>query len=213
VKIIPKLERGSGKEKREWRYPVDLGNKTCTCRQWQITGLPCAHALFFITSLRGVAGEIDQYVDPYYSVAKFNATYAENVPSIEAKQQWEIVNPCFVLNAPVQTRAPGRPRKTRIRSSVEGSGLGQRKRKCKRCGGLRHIPRNCKNAVDPAFEVEQLEPLHPTYGDDQVPSSVVPSSVERLNCFSSFFHFQVIIFASNENLALLCIVKTWLVLQ
>jgi hypothetical protein len=132
---------------------------------------------FFITSLRGVAGEIDQYVDPYYSVAKFNATYAENVPSIEAKQQWEIMNPCFVLNAPVQTRALGRPRKTRIRSSVEGSGLGQRKRKCKRCGGLRHIARNCKNAVDPAFEVEQLEPLHPTYGDDQVPSSVVPSSV------------------------------------
>jgi hypothetical protein len=42
-------------------------------------------------------------------------------------------------------------RKTRIRSSVEGTGLGPRKRKCKRCGGLGHIARNCKNAVDPAF--------------------------------------------------------------
>jgi hypothetical protein len=99
--------------------------------------LPCTHALFFITSLRGVAGEIDQYVHEYYSIAKFKATYANNVPSIEAKHQWEVVNP----NAPIQTRAPGRPRKTRIRSSAEGSGLGPRKRKCKRCGGLGHIAR------------------------------------------------------------------------
>ena len=34
------------KEKREWRYPVDLEARTCSCRQWQITGLPCIHALF-----------------------------------------------------------------------------------------------------------------------------------------------------------------------
>jgi hypothetical protein len=50
------------REKREWRYPADLQKRTCSCRQWQITGLPCIHALFFITSLRGPAIEIDQYV-------------------------------------------------------------------------------------------------------------------------------------------------------
>jgi hypothetical protein len=94
------------KQKRQWRYPVDLSNRTCTCRQWQITGLPCTHALFFMTSLRGVASEIDQYVHNYYSIAKFKATYAANVPSIEAKHQWEVVDPGFVLNAPVQARAP-----------------------------------------------------------------------------------------------------------
>jgi hypothetical protein len=31
-------------EKREWRYPVDLQKMTCSCRQWQITGVPCIHA-------------------------------------------------------------------------------------------------------------------------------------------------------------------------
>jgi hypothetical protein len=74
------------REKREWRYPVDLQNMTCSCRQWQITGLPCIHALFFITSLRGPAAKIDQYVYECYSVAKFKATYAENVPSMVEKQ-------------------------------------------------------------------------------------------------------------------------------
>ena len=140
------------KEKREWRYPVNLQRKTCSCRQWKITGLPCIHTLYFITSLRGLACEIDQYVHEYYSVARFNATYVDNVPSIEGKHQWTTVDPGFVLHAPVQGRAPGRPRKVRIRSSAEGrKGLGPRKRICKRCGGLGHIARTCKNVVDPAF--------------------------------------------------------------
>jgi hypothetical protein len=110
-----------GREKRGWRYPVDLQKMAYSCRQWQITGLPCIHVLFFITSLRGLDVEIDQYVHEYYSVAKFNTTYAENVHSMVGKHQWDIVNPCFVLHALVQGRAPGRPRKTRIRSSAEGA--------------------------------------------------------------------------------------------
>jgi hypothetical protein len=46
-------------EKREWRYPVDLEHWSCSCRQWQITGKPCIHALFFVTALRGEASGID----------------------------------------------------------------------------------------------------------------------------------------------------------
>jgi hypothetical protein len=123
-------------EKREWRYPMNLQKMTCSYRQWQITRLPCIHALSFITSLRGVDVEIDQYVHEYYPVAKFIATYAENVPSMMGKQQWDIVNLGFVLHTLVQGRAPGRPRKNRIRSSAAGrGGLGPRKRICKRCGG------------------------------------------------------------------------------
>jgi hypothetical protein len=66
------------KKKREWRYHVNLEKKTCGCRQWQISGLPCPHFLFSITSLRGSTTEIDQYVHEYYSIARFNAMYAEN---------------------------------------------------------------------------------------------------------------------------------------
>ena len=139
------------REKREWRYPVDLQKWSCSCRQWQVTGKPCIHALFFITSLRGEASGIDQYVHKFYSVEKFRATYADNLPTLEGKQQWEIVNPGFKLSAPVQNRAPGRPRKTRIRSSSEGKGLGPRRKKCGRCGGRGHHANKCKNSVDAAF--------------------------------------------------------------
>jgi hypothetical protein len=135
---------------------VNLEKKTCSCRQWQISGLSCIHALYFITSLRAPAGEIDQYVDEYYSIARLNVTYADNVPSIEEKHQWKTVDLGFVLHPPVQRRAPGRQRNVRIRSSAEGRiGLGSRKRTCKRREGLSHIARGCKNAVDLAFEEDE----------------------------------------------------------
>lgn len=145
------------KENREWRYPVDIAKETCSCRQWQVKGLPCIHALYFITSLRGPVSEIEPYVHEFYSVAKFKAAYADNIPAMVGKQQWDIVDPGFKLHAPVLRRPKGRPRKTRIRSSAEGAGVGARKRKCKRCGGFGHIARLCTNPVDPAFGEDEAD--------------------------------------------------------
>ena len=159
------------KEKREWRYPVDLEARTCSCRQWQITGLPCIHALFFITSLPGPAGNIQQYVHDYYSVARFKATYAYALPAMEGKQQWDMVDPGFKLCAPVLKRAAGRPRKSRIRPRSEGAGLGARKRKCTRCGGSGHFGKYCDNTVDPAFGESFDEGFDENVGQQPVAST------------------------------------------
>ena len=89
--------------------------------------MPCIHALYFITSLRGLPAQIDQHVYEYYSIAKFNVTYVNNVPCMDGKHKWTTGDPGFVHHAPVQKRAPGRPRKVRIRSCTEGKtrlGLG-----------------------------------------------------------------------------------------
>ena len=159
------------KEKRGWRYPVDLEARTCSCRQWQITGLPCIHALFFITSLPGPAGNIQQYVHDYYSVARFKATYAYALPAMEGKQQWDMVDPGFKLCAPVLKRAAGRPRKSQIRPCSKGAGLGARKRKCTRCGGSGHFGKYCDNTVDPAFGESFDEGFDENVGQQPVAST------------------------------------------
>ena len=105
---------------REWRYPVNLATNECSCRQWQIRGKPCIHALHLMTVIGGEDGEVDQYCSEYFSVAKFRAAYAENVPALLGKDQWNIVDPGFKLHSPVLTRPPGRPRKNRIRVGEEG---------------------------------------------------------------------------------------------
>ena len=73
----------------ERRYQIDTANMTCSCRKWQITGLPCDHALYFIFKLRGEGAEIENFVDDYFTVAKFSATYAENVPPMADENDWE----------------------------------------------------------------------------------------------------------------------------
>jgi hypothetical protein len=100
---------------RQWRYPVSLVHKTCYCRRWQIRGILCIYVLFFMSVITGAEGEVDQY-----SVAKFRAAYAMNVPTLLVKDQWMKVDPGFKLYSPILTRSAGRLRTNRIRASVEG---------------------------------------------------------------------------------------------
>ena len=58
---------------REWRYPVNLATRECSCRQWQMHGKPCIHALHLMTLIGGEDGEVDQYCSEYFSVDEFKA--------------------------------------------------------------------------------------------------------------------------------------------
>ena len=102
------------KHENERRYPVNIANRTCACRKWHVTGLPCHHALFFILALRGEGGEIENFVDDYFSVAKFSATYAENIPAMRDPNDWDTVSPGFKLEPPIVRRSCGRPRNLKI---------------------------------------------------------------------------------------------------
>jgi hypothetical protein len=61
------VKGGSG-----FKCVVNLAEQTCTCRKWQVSGIPCKHAIAFITSLRE---PLEKYVDMYYSVEKLRAAY------------------------------------------------------------------------------------------------------------------------------------------
>ena len=62
------------------RHVTDLENRTCTCRAFQVSRKPCKHAVSFITGIRGIT--IEDFVDDYYSVAKFAAAYAPILPGL-----------------------------------------------------------------------------------------------------------------------------------
>lgn len=100
-----------------WRHTVDLQERKRTCRCWQVTGLPCTHALCIITSIRG---NIEDYVHDYYSVAKFKKAYEKSLKPMTDSKQWPQVNPGFKLWPPLLKRAPGQPRKRRYKSAAEG---------------------------------------------------------------------------------------------
>jgi hypothetical protein len=56
------------------RHVVNTEEHECTCLEWQHTGKPCEHAIFFLASNPKL--NMHPYFHEYYSLAKFKAAYA-----------------------------------------------------------------------------------------------------------------------------------------
>jgi hypothetical protein len=125
------------KDQEVRRHVVYLNDKACTCREWQVTGKPCPHALAVITT--GRQPDMAQYVDSAYSVDKFRAAYKYGWPNITGRSQWPEVDKGFKLYPPDgKKRGVGRQRKNRILSCLERSGKATRQAKCDGCGETGH---------------------------------------------------------------------------
>lgn len=123
----------------------------CTCLEWKHTGKPCDHALVFLMGRRNPKWE--DYVHNYFSVDKFKAAYAGETEPIIDRSQWPNVDAGFDMDAPIDKgRPPGRPRKQRYKSALEGGKGGPKKKepkqlgsqnRCKRCQVLGHRQAGC----------------------------------------------------------------------
>lgn len=114
-----------------------MDEHVCTCREWQLSGKPCPHALSVITAER--QPDMEKYVHVAYSVHKFQAAYAGLIPVITDKSQWPKVKKGFKLEPPIsKPRGLGRYRKSRMKSSLETGAKATRQVTCKACGELGH---------------------------------------------------------------------------
>jgi hypothetical protein len=80
-----------------YRFVVNLQERTCSCRAWEVSGLPCKHAIAYITSIPGE--KIEDHVDNYYFVQSFRDAYDGTIPSIRYKSMWpkkSMVSSCIV---------------------------------------------------------------------------------------------------------------------
>lgn len=66
-------ERGEGEEEEgEGKYPVNLGHKMCSCKKWQLCGIPCIHAM---SAIACQGEEVEIYVDKYYHISTYMKVY------------------------------------------------------------------------------------------------------------------------------------------
>ncbi|KAK1307650.1 hypothetical protein QJS10_CPA09g01276 [Acorus calamus] len=121
---------------------VNLEDRTCSCRAWQVTGLPCEYAAAFITSVRGL--DILDYVDDCYSVQRFRAAYAIPVGGMPSRELWDKVVLPYEVGPPKTIRPRGRPKKKRIRDPNEKR---KGRHKCTRCNTFGHQKNTCKNPI------------------------------------------------------------------
>ncbi|XP_045813103.1 uncharacterized protein LOC123907059 [Trifolium pratense] len=96
-------------------YIVNLIQKTCTCRKWDLTGIPCCHAIACIWHNKK---EPEDFVSSYYRKSTFMATYSHIILPTNGPQLWRI-SKTMAINPPVVRRAIGRPKKNRNKANDE----------------------------------------------------------------------------------------------
>ncbi|KAL2253097.1 UNVERIFIED_CONTAM: hypothetical protein Sindi_0104400, partial [Sesamum indicum] len=72
---------------------VDLSNHTCSCRKWELSGLPCKHAISVIFNQKD---DPKDYIDECYSVIAYKMIYASVIMLIGGENQWN--ETCFILH-------------------------------------------------------------------------------------------------------------------
>ena len=67
-------------------FMVDLNARHCTCRLWDLSGIPCVHAIAAINYIHKTP---EGYVHPYFSKDTFISCYEKNIKPVNGSNMWE----------------------------------------------------------------------------------------------------------------------------
>ncbi|XP_052620870.1 uncharacterized protein LOC111890382 [Lactuca sativa] len=113
------------------QHVVDMEKRECSCRKWELTGIPCKHA---IASLNEMAdnnekvGELYTYVHKVYWLDTWKEMYSFKVEPIKGRAMWPKSDCPTTLVPPPHNKAIGRPKKKRRITAEERIEIQQRKR-------------------------------------------------------------------------------------
>ena len=126
-------------------YAVHLEHHTCGCRSWQLTGIPCVHAVAAILFLNG---NPEDYVAVWYTTSMFGSCYRYPIKPINGPDMWPTVD-CNPILPPRRRRMPGRPKVNRRKCPTEKVGkhsVSKKGTSIPRCGNCHqegHNKRRC----------------------------------------------------------------------
>ncbi|KAK8576417.1 hypothetical protein V6N13_032339 [Hibiscus sabdariffa] len=99
------------------QYGVNLEAHTCSCRKWDLTGIPCPYAISVIL-MREQRPE--SYVDDCYKTKTQQAIYSHMIHPVRGPNQWiPHESSCLPIVPPPIKRPPGRPHKNRRKEADE----------------------------------------------------------------------------------------------
>lgn len=133
---------------REDMFAVKLDERTCSCKSWDISGIPCIHALAAIHYMKLDPAD---YCSHYFTVDTYKKIYSFSLGALNGEKMWPKAqgNP---IQPPLVTPMPGRPKKKRRKDKDEKDPKNPaRLRKigvrmtCQNCLQVGHNSRGCKN--------------------------------------------------------------------
>ncbi|XP_040369906.1 uncharacterized protein LOC121051504 isoform X2 [Rosa chinensis] len=149
---------------------VNLRLRTCSCRRWDLTGIPCKHAVSAINFLRQ---DPDEYVADCYFKKRYMAIYSNFIKAVNSMDLWGRCEDPPIL-PPTYSRQPGRPKTQRIKDfseklqTAEGKlGRQQRSLKCGNCHQVGHNVKTCQRHLPPKENKKRKVSNEEGQGSDQ----------------------------------------------
>ncbi|XP_068320746.1 uncharacterized protein [Pyrus communis] len=128
----------------EWnRFVVCLGDRTCSCVQWQHNPFPCSHALYV---LQHDNHDAFKYVEEYWKVTFYPETYQFVMNPVSDLDKPNVNNFKNGVRPPNTEISSRRPKKIRIKFAGEISGT-KKIVTCSRCQGSGHNKVSCKVVI------------------------------------------------------------------
>lgn len=130
---------------------VDIRNRCCSCRGWEVYGLPCSHAVAALLSCRQ---NVHRFSESCFTVATYRKAYSQTIHPIPDRTLWHEISggpqsedsiEDMVVNPPKSLRPPAQPRKRRTQTGDRS----QTKRvvHCSRCYQTGHFRTTCATPI------------------------------------------------------------------
>ncbi|KAL1192074.1 hypothetical protein V5N11_029972 [Cardamine amara subsp. amara] len=131
---------------------LNMRMRTCACRKWEMSGLPCRHALRVIATKKL---NHDDYTSEWYSNAKQKHIYASSIEPVNGMRFWkksgDVIKPPPALVEEIQNMKGRKPKPKRKKERHESPTKKASRRKrimhCGRCGETGHNVTKCHNMV------------------------------------------------------------------
>ncbi|KAL0302295.1 UNVERIFIED_CONTAM: hypothetical protein Sangu_3108100 [Sesamum angustifolium] len=90
-KSMESIAHLNGKDESAYgtRFRLHLGDKTCSCRRWDLTGIPCPHAICGMYYMGHIP---EEYVHECYKKETFINTYSQLMGTLNDMDMWPKVD-------------------------------------------------------------------------------------------------------------------------
>jgi hypothetical protein len=184
----------------EISYVVDLPGRCCDCKRWQLSGIPCHHA---IACCRSNMTAPESLVHSCYSIERYKEAYGYNLIPLRGRAFWEKTNGVKV-HPPLFTKVMGRPKKNRRKAPEEKIKNGAKhltkhgvSMHCSVCGNPGHNKKGHDKYIA-SVQVEQDEALEPEGVEFDDPSYIQVIFFIAVCNATNYNHVLLIIFYFAE---------------
>ena len=146
--VIPsgfqELEVRSGNE----AFGVNITTRKCMCRMWELSGIPCIHA---VAAYAHLGRNPEEGVHEWYSQERWFQAYQFSIRPVYGSTMWKRTRDPILL-PPLIRRMPGRPKKKRFIAPSENNSQVSRMGRimtCSNCQEKGHNKASCKKEPVP----------------------------------------------------------------